>query len=73
MAKLPYRQLAILHGNHWRQESFTQRIATKEWKQLLLNNDDSIIFEGLTRRLKAKRLGYGVVEVSKAEKGGILK
>jgi hypothetical protein len=71
--KKPYSKSNILHENHWVKESFTQRITAKNWKLLLLNNDDNIIFEGLVRCLKAKRLGYGVVEVSKVKKGGILK
>ncbi len=71
--KKPYSKSDILHENHWVRESFTQRITAKDWKLLLLNNDDNITFEGLVRRLKAKRLGYGVVEISKVEKGGILK
>ena len=71
--KKPYSKLNILHENHWVSEDFKQRITAKDWKLLLLNNDDKITFEGLVRRLKAKRLGYGVVEVSKVTKGGILK
>jgi len=70
--KMSYNKSVILHDNHWIREDFKQRITTKEWKQLLLHNDDNIIFEGLLRQLKAKKLGYGVVEVSKVKKGGIL-
>lgn len=63
--KKPYSKSDILHENHWITEGFTQRMTAKSWKLLLLNNDDNLIFEGRVRQLKAKRLGYGVVEVSK--------
>jgi hypothetical protein len=54
-----------LSQSHWTSENFYQRIESKEWKQLLLNGGDKIIFKGCVRILKAKSLGYGVVEVSK--------
>jgi hypothetical protein len=47
-------------------EGYRQRMTTKEWKKLLLNGDDVMFFEGRMRRLKAKNLGAGVVEVYKA-------
>ncbi len=51
--------------NHWRIESFTQRITTKQWKQMLLDDEDTLIFLGRLRTLKAKNLGAGVLEISK--------
>lgn len=68
-----YSKETILHGSHWTHEDFKQRITTEEWKHLLLNNDDNVVFKGRVCRLKAKRLGFGVVEVSKAKKGEVLK
>ena len=50
---------------HWKSETFRQRMTAKDWRTILLEGDDSIIFEGKTRRLKAKSLGVGVVEVYK--------
>jgi hypothetical protein len=50
---------------HWLYENYVQRMTTKEWKQVLLNEDDTIIFKGRLWRLKARSLGYGVVEVRK--------
>jgi hypothetical protein len=55
----------MLSNNHWVLEEFSQRMTTKEWKQILLDEQDKIIFKGYMRRLVAKRLGAGVVEVSK--------
>ena len=50
---------------HWQDENFKQRITTKEWKQMLLVQDDTLIFHGRFRKLKAKKLGYGIVEIYK--------
>lgn len=58
----------ILAKQHWQLEDYRQRITTKDWRSLLLNDDDKIIFEGQIRKLTAKSLGSGVVEVSKAAK-----
>ena len=55
----------ILSDGHWTMEKFTQRITTKQWKEILLNEDDKFIARGYLRQLSAKRLGAGVVEVSK--------
>lgn len=55
----------IRSNGHWTYENFTQRITSKEWKRILLNEGDKIIFKGRLRQLKAKRLGAGVVEVYK--------
>jgi hypothetical protein len=52
-------------NNHWNMETYRQRMTTKEWKQVLLNEGDRIIFQGRLRQLKAKRLGAGVVEIYK--------
>ena len=55
----------MLSENHWRMPYYSQRMTVKEWKEHLLNERDRIIFHGKMVRLIAKRLGYGVVEVSK--------
>jgi len=55
----------ILDEGHWLFKDYKQRILDKLWRELLLNNDDSIIFRGRVTQLIAKRLGYGVVEVTK--------
>ena len=55
-----------LSNNHWTLDYFTERMTTKQWKQHLLNEDDKIIVAGRCRRLVAKSLGCGVVEVLKA-------
>jgi len=56
-----------LSDNHWRMEHFSERMTTQEWKEHLLREDDKIIFEGRCRTLVAKKIGCGVVEVSKEE------
>ena len=55
----------MLSDNHWKIENYRERITTKEWQQILLNNQDSIIFRGTLYKLKAEPLGCGVVEVYK--------
>ena len=55
----------IRNINHWTLEHYTQRITSKEWKQLLLNDEDKLISKGRLRQLKAKKLGVGVVEIYK--------
>jgi len=55
----------ILSQGHWDYENFTQRLTTKQWRILLLNKKDTLIFNGRLRQLKAKNLGAGVYEISK--------
>lgn len=55
----------MLSNNHWTVKYFKQRMTTKEWKNILLEEKDTIIYHGLVVKLKAKKMGYGVVEVSK--------
>lgn len=54
-----------LSNSHWVLETHRQRMTVKEWKKILLNEEDNIICKGYMRRLKAKPLGAGVVEVYK--------
>ena len=62
-----YSKEKILDEQHWQFEDYAQRIKANVWKQLLLNDDDKIIHAGRIRNLKAKNLGYGVVEISKEQ------
>ena len=55
----------MLDEAHWKVMNFRQRMTSTEWRKMLLNNDDTIIFQGRVYRLKAKNLGHGVVEVYK--------
>ncbi len=50
---------------HWVREDYRQRMTTKQWKKLLLDKEDGLIFHGRVRQLKAKSLGAGVYEVYK--------
>jgi hypothetical protein len=54
-------------NEHWTNPNYKQRMTTKEWKQLLLNKEDELIFRGRLTQLKAKNLGAGIVEISKVQ------
>jgi len=55
----------LLDDKHWNCATHRQRMTTKEWKHILLDKRDYIIFCGRIVPLKAKNLGVGVVEVYK--------
>lgn len=55
----------MLDERLWTHKDFTQRMTTKEWKNILLNYRDNIVFRGNYVKLTAKPLGYGIVEVKK--------
>lgn len=55
----------MLSNAHWTLKYHKQRMTTKQWKRVLLDGNDTMMFNGNIIQLKAKRLGYGVVEVSK--------
>ena len=48
----------------WYVEGHSQRVTTGTWKLALLDHRDTIIKKGTLRKLLAKNLGYGVVEVT---------
>jgi hypothetical protein len=58
-------KLEGLNQGHWVFADFRQRMTTKEWKQVLLAERDIILYRGNFCQLRAKKLGYGVVEVYK--------
>ena len=61
----------ILSNNHWQLENYKQRMTSQQWRAVLIAGNDMVIFRGHMRQLKAKNLGYGVVEVYKeAREGG---
>jgi hypothetical protein len=55
----------IRDEQHWKFENYRQRITRKQWQEILLNEDDTVIFHGRVRKLKAKSLGAGVYEIYK--------
>lgn len=55
----------VRNGCHWLFEDYKQRITKKELQEMLLCEEDTIIFHGRIRHLKAKCLGVGVYEISK--------
>lgn len=57
----------VRNNSHWVFEDYTQRVTTKEWKQLLLEHNDSVVFKGHVRKLKARNLGAGVYEIYKEQ------
>lgn len=68
MRRPVYDKSKILTKGHWESEAYAQRMTTRCWKLILLNNDDQITFEGRVRRLIGKNIGFGVVEVSKEKR-----
>ena len=62
------RKEDILDEQHWKFDDYRQRIKAKDWKALLLNNDDQIIFHGRVTPLVGKNLGCGVYEITKQER-----
>ena len=54
-----------LDEQHWTFDNYKQRMTSKEWRFILLNSDDHIIYKGRLLPLISKKLGYGIVEVSK--------
>jgi hypothetical protein len=56
----------LISSNHWAAEDYRERMTVKEWRAVLLAERDIIFFRGHSRRLVAKNIGAGVVEVSKA-------
>ena len=59
-----------LSNNHWVLATYKQRMTTKEWKEILLNYEEQIIFRGNLIRLIGKKVGPGVYEVGKEEEDG---
>lgn len=55
----------LLDNRHWTDEHFTQRMTSEEWRKVLLDGDDTVIFGVTIRELYAKHLGAGVYEVGK--------
>ena len=55
-----------LDNNHWISEDYKERVTTKEWKEMLLNDTDHIIFQGNMRQIVGKKIFAGVMEISKA-------
>ena len=64
------RRMNILSDNHWTLTYFRQRMTNKEWREVMLNGLDTIVFRGVPYQLKAKNLGAGVVEVYKDIRNG---
>ena len=58
----------VLASGHFVFVDFIQRMTTKSWKKILLDQNDTIVFRGHVITLKGKSIGCGVVEVSKTEK-----
>jgi len=56
-----------LSNNHWILEDYVQRMPVCDWKKLLMQGQDRIIFYGRMRTLKAKNVGYGIVDVYKSK------
>ena len=55
----------IRHNSLWQLPNYKQRMTYEQWKTLLLDGDDTLIYQGVKVQLLARDLGYGVVEVYK--------
>ena len=55
----------ILDNGHWQLETFVQRMTEAAWKKVLLDYGDIITWQGHVRKLHGKKIGFGVVEVTK--------
>lgn len=53
-------------AGHAAEQNFVERMTVKQWRQHLLDEDDTIIFKGTVQKLVARSIGFGVVEVSKS-------
>jgi hypothetical protein len=54
-----------IDNRHWMESDYRQRMTVKEWREILLNNLDTIVFRGTVHKLTVKHLGNGVVEMFK--------
>lgn len=55
----------MLDNGHWQNEDFKQRMTATEWRRILLDGTDRLIFKGEIRQLETKRIGPCVYEVGK--------
>ena len=55
----------VLSDGHYKLPFFRQRITIEQWKKVLLNEQDTIFYNGKVTQLVADDMGYGVVEVYK--------
>lgn len=62
-----YSREKLLDDGHWTSINYRQRITRAQWREMLLNYDDNIIYHGRVYRFKAKNLGAGVYEIYKVE------
>lgn len=53
----------LINQNFWKYENATRRMTRREWAKILLDGADTLIANGHVRKLKARNLGAGVVEV----------
>ena len=58
-----------LNNAHWTLRDYKQRMTQKEWAEILLSDNDTIVYRGNIVQLKARNLGVGVVEVYKDKDG----
>ena len=59
-----------LNNGHWTIKNFKQRMTVKDWDELLLAGNDTVIYRGHITQLKARKLSRNVVEISKNIKDG---
>jgi hypothetical protein len=57
--------MLLRDSGHWDREDHKQRMATKDWRKMLLADLDRLIVKGRLRQLIGIYIGAGVYEVSK--------
>jgi len=55
----------IYDPRHYNMRDYRQRMTVQDWRKILLADEDYLIFKGDVLKMKAKNLGFGVVEVWK--------
>lgn len=56
-----------LDERHKTEAGYCQRMTTGDWKEILLKNEEVIIFNNKEVKLSVRDLGYGVVEIYKID------
>ena len=54
-----------LSENHWVMPFYQQRMTKAEWREILLAEQDTLIFKGTICKLVAENMGFGIVSVYK--------
>jgi hypothetical protein len=56
---------SLIDSNHYFAKYYRQRLKSKDWAKVVLAEEDHIIYQGRVCSFTVKKLGFGVVEISK--------